>query len=117
MKITDSSPKVCKVDTLLSIKCDKRELQSILTPNNDNKNENLVFGLSNAYPNSILMVYNRWGELVYESEVPYLDNWKGESNIKQKKGNQLPSGTYYYLIDKGNGEELISGYLELVTKE
>ena len=117
LKITDSSPKVCKVDTLLSIKCDKRELQSILTPNNDNKNENLVFGLSNAYPNSKLMIYNRWGELVYESEVPYLDNWKGESNIKQKKGNQLPSGTYYYLIDKGNGEELISGYLELVTKE
>jgi gliding motility-associated-like protein len=115
--ITDSSPKVCTVDTLLSIKCDKLELQSILTPNNDNKNENLVFGLSNAYPNSKLMVYNRWGELVYESEVPYLDNWKGNSNIKQKTGNQLPSGTYYYLIDKGNGEDLISGYLELVSKE
>jgi gliding motility-associated-like protein len=115
--IIDNSPKSCSLDTNLTIQCDKRELQSILTPNNDGRNDLLMFGLTDTYPNSKVTIFSRWGMKVYESDIPYLDNWEGVSNINQKTGNLLPSGTYYYLIDKGNGEELISGYLELVTKQ
>jgi gliding motility-associated-like protein len=117
VKITDNSQKLCKLDTMLTIGCNKQELQSILTPNNDGKNDKLIFGFITSYPNSKVNIYNRWGHLVYESDIPYPDNWEGVSNINNKTGNLLPSGTYYYLIDKGNGEAIISGYLELVTKE
>jgi hypothetical protein len=27
----------------------------------------------------------------------------------------LPTGTYYYCIDKGNGDKLETGYLEIIN--
>jgi hypothetical protein len=52
---------------------------------------------------------------VYKSEKPYKDDWGGKSNEGTSIGTDiLPAGTYYYQIDKGNGDALESGYLELV---
>ena len=53
---------------------------------------------------------NRWGNKVFESEKPYKDNWDG----KNMNGEFLPTGTYFYIIDKGNGEQVISGFVEYV---
>lgn len=47
-----------------------------------------------------LRIYNRWGELVFESfedgETESVNNWDGKY---MNKGNECPSGTYYYIFD------------------
>jgi len=56
-----------------------------------------------------LLVYNRWGDLVFHTN-DYQNNWDG-SNIK---GNPLPEGTYYYLLDLGSVAAPIKGYVAIV---
>ena len=51
------------------------------------------------YPNAVVKVYNRNGQLVYEMK-DYRNDWAG---IYQRTGELLPAGSYYYRIDLGNG--------------
>ena len=51
------------------------------------------------FPNAIVKVYNRNGQLVFE-ERNYNNDWAG---IYQRTGGLLPAGSYYYRIDLGNG--------------
>ena len=48
--------------------------------------------------------------MVYESMIPYKDNWFGND----VSGNPLPTGTYYYIIEKERSQILKSGFIELV---
>lgn len=51
------------------------------------------------YPNSSLSIFNRWGEVVYESS-DYQNNWDG----KHKGNNKIvPSGTYFYILTLNDG--------------
>lgn len=60
-------------------------IPNIITPNNDNKNDQFVIeGISNK--GWTLEIYNRWGSLVYNT-----DNYKNDWN-----GGGLPSGMYFY---------------------
>ena len=65
------------------------------TPNGDGKNDKLVLkGVENFKTNS-LTIYNRWGDIVY--------NTKGYDNVNNyfdgtKDGVLLPAGTYYYVL-------------------
>ena len=77
---------------------------------NDSKNDFWVLGYYEKYPNVSVQIMNRWGNKVFESEKPYKDNWDG----KNMNGEFLPTGTYFYIIDKGNGEQVISGFVEFV---
>ena len=47
---------------------------------------------------------------------PYEDEWNGASSVQNVLVNkELPTSTYYYIIDKkGNGSDVESGYVELV---
>jgi gliding motility-associated-like protein len=48
--------------------------------------------------NAQLEVFNRWGQKVYEAEN-YQNNWDGTANSGVVLyGEQLPEGTYYYLL-------------------
>jgi gliding motility-associated-like protein len=64
-----------------------------ITPNGDGKNDTWVIDFINEYPNAVVEIYNRWGELLYRSE-DYQNDWDGTY-----KGKPLPVGTYYYVID------------------
>jgi gliding motility-associated-like protein len=58
-------------------------------------------------PNNLLMVYNRWGALVYESES-YNSEWTG-NNLS---GEKLPAGTYYYVFKSDKSlTEAYTGYV------
>ncbi|MCX7863352.1 MAG: gliding motility-associated C-terminal domain-containing protein [Bacteroidales bacterium] len=75
------------------------------SPNGDGINDFFeINGIDDTYQ---LSVFNRWGNLVYESK-PYLNNWNG----KDKGGNDLPDDTYFYMLYKGN-KLIKSGYLIL----
>lgn len=68
-----------------------------ITPNGDGMNDAFIIPEikknPELYPDNELLVYNRWGDVVYKSK-PYNNDWQGNNN----SGNELPQGTYYYLL-------------------
>ena len=60
-----------------------------------------ILELDDAYPNNQVFLYNRWGNLLFTSiKGAYNQNrWDGTY-----KGNKLPVGSYYYIIEF-NGED------------
>lgn len=73
------------------------------TPNNDGINDTWAIKNLSGYPKCNVDVYNRYGQRIYHS-VGYGSAWDGTLN-----GKQIPSGTYYYVIDLKNNKPLISG--------
>ncbi|SFH24353.1 T9SS type B sorting domain-containing protein [Pontibacter chinhatensis] len=68
------------------------------TPNGDGMNDTWVLkNLPNLYPNCQVTVYNRWGSEVFSSKG-YKRPWDGTY-----KGKRLPDGTYYTIIEFGDG--------------
>ncbi len=95
--------------------CNDAAIPQILTPNNDGSNDKWIIGYYTKYPNVSVSIFNRWGAEVFKSSIPYKDDWDGIPNVGGTVGSShLPTGTYYYVIDKGNGESVESGYIELV---
>jgi gliding motility-associated-like protein len=79
-------------DTTCTDDCPEYELPNIFTPNGDNIND-LYIPVKNKYVRSVnFVMYNRWGEVVYENTNPSL-GWDGKS--KQMK-QPVPDGTYFY---------------------
>jgi gliding motility-associated-like protein len=91
--------------------CSDSPIPQILTPGKeDGNNDKWVINYASKYKEVQVKIFNRWGGEVYSSPIPYTDDWDGKS----MSGGYLPTGTYYYVIDKGNGEPVDSGFIELV---
>jgi gliding motility-associated-like protein len=101
----------CSLDTLVRLNCESTTIPEIITPNGNGKNDTWVLELD---PEAEVKVFNRWGNMIY-SASPYLDDWDGKANEGMSLGKDyLPSGTYFYIIDKKDGKDPVSGYIELV---
>ena len=77
------------------------------TPNGDGINDTwLIINIEN-YPNSMVRVFNRWGDEVFNKRN-YLSDWDGTN-----KGKNLPeAASYYYQIDlEGNGTVNYDGWI------
>jgi len=72
---------------------------------------------SGAPEDNIVQIFNRAGTLVYEAlgydnETIYFE---GKSNKGiSPMGNNLPDGTYFFIINKRDGSKPVVGYLEVV---
>ncbi|MEW5676466.1 fibronectin type III domain-containing protein [Flavobacterium enshiense] len=67
-----------------------------ISPNNDGLNDSWdLEGLGVRKVN----IFNRYGATVYEHGSGYTNQWYGQS----KGGDELPDGTYYYVIEAGDG--------------
>ncbi|KLT66058.1 T9SS C-terminal target domain-containing protein [Pedobacter sp. BMA] len=62
------------------------------SPNGDGINDELNVGITNLKKYQV-QIYNRMGSQVFSADSIF-DNWKGDY-----KGNPLPVGVYYYLIN------------------
>ena len=81
---------------------------SIITPNNDGINDAFVIPcLANVdrFPSSVISIFNQWGDEVFHDQ-PYQNDWKGTFD-----GEDLPAGTYFYIVDLADGNKPMSGYL------
>jgi gliding motility-associated-like protein len=78
----------------------------IITPNGDGINDFWIVYNVDYFENNRVEIYNRWGNLVYQKS-PYDNTWEGTNN----KGAMLSDGTYYYILDLGNGSPTRSGYI------
>ncbi|GEC79885.1 gliding motility-associated C-terminal domain-containing protein [Flavobacterium aquatile] len=80
-----------------------------VSPNADGNNDSFdLSGFSNVEK---VKIFNRYGMVVYELDN-YVDQWKGQD----KKGNLLPSATYYYLVNFA-GSEAKTGWVYLLREE
>lgn len=84
------------------------------SPNGDGVNDYFKIDCINQYPNNTLQVYNRWGNIVFETRS-YKNDWDGTPNGRAivQKEDQLPVGTYYYILDLGDGSEPRTDWLYL----
>ena len=82
------------------------------SPNGDGINETFFIGCIENFPNNTLEIYNRWGNIVYRTNN-YQNDWEGESNGRAvlSVDKQLPEGTYYYILDLGDGSTPIANWL------
>ena len=82
------------------------------SPNGDGVNETFVIDCISRYPNNTLKIYNRWGNLVYEA-YGYHNEFEGISNGRAtiQKEELLPAGTYFYVLDLGDGSDPINDWL------
>ncbi len=83
-------------------------IYNAFTPNNDGKNDVWNIKYIEFYPDCEVSVYDQWGVKVFES-VGYTSPWDGKYN-----GKELPSGTYYYVIDLKNDKKVYNGSLTII---
>ena len=91
---------------------------NIFTPNSDGINDFFAPINLDDYPNPSVLIYNRWGKLVYVNE-DYQNDWTG---LHYESGDKLKEGIYYYIIDPESekynyNSTLISGYVHLIRNE
>jgi gliding motility-associated-like protein len=78
------------------------------SPNGDGINDNFRVRNLDMFQNNSLQVFNRWGMLVFERQ-PYDSDFLGVSD----NGTALPDGTYFYILEVGNGQAPFSGPLTI----
>jgi gliding motility-associated-like protein len=83
------------------------------SPNGDGINDVFVIRGINRYRGNKLVVFNRWGNQVHAAS-PYENQWNGSTTQNmQMGGNELPVGTYFYVLDLGDGSKPFKGYIYL----
>jgi len=89
-----------------------------LSPNSDSYNDDFVIKNLEYFPENELIIFNRWGDIVYEAS-PYLNDWHGQvTGGMVLAGEEVVNGTYFYILklDPNNESELYKGSLELRRK-
>ncbi|MGL2967567.1 choice-of-anchor L domain-containing protein [Flavobacterium sp. XGLA_31] len=85
------------------------EIQKGISANNDGDND--FFDLT-GYNVKELTIYNRFGMKVY-SRANYSNQWIGQSDA----GDELPDGTYYYVIDLNDNQSAKTGWIYINRKQ
>lgn len=78
-------------------------IATAVTPNGDGFNDEWVIGGLEYFPNSMVQVYNRWGQLLFESRG-YSTRWDATWN-----GRRVPIADYYFVITYDENREPITG--------
>ncbi|QHL87503.1 T9SS type B sorting domain-containing protein [Nibribacter ruber] len=85
------------------------EIPTGFTPNGDGINDVWVLkNVSTYFPGCSVTVYNRWGSPVFESRG-YAKPWDGTH-----MGKPVPAGTYYTVVELGNGQPAIRKSLTII---
>jgi gliding motility-associated-like protein len=83
---------------------------NVFSPNGDGIND--FFDIKNAdrFPEIVVEVYSRWGDMLFQSKG-YTDDkrWDGRT-----RGADAPLGTYYYIIVPYSGYKPITGNVTII---
>jgi gliding motility-associated-like protein len=91
--------------------CDEGDLEipKGFSPNGDGQNDSFIISGLHKYPNNSIEIYNRWGNMVYESKN-YQNFWDGVASGKNKR---LPAGAYFYVLSISSGNQIVKGWVYL----
>jgi gliding motility-associated-like protein len=82
-------------------------IPNAFTPNDDGVNDTWIIENIEMFPDAVVKVFNRWGQLLWEAN-PSIE-WDGLYN-----GKKLPTGTYIYVIELFSGEAPRTGNITIV---
>jgi len=91
----------------IRVPCLDLEVKTGFSPNGDGINDVFYIQGLQVYPENELKVFNRWGNLVF-SQRGYKNLWSGDWN-----NEELPDGTYFYILTLEEGTEPMKGYLQI----
>lgn len=110
--LTVTSKGGCTASDSILIKVNKTPqliyIPNAFSPNGDGINDTWIIKYLNTYPSCHVQVFNRYGQVVFESNG-YANPWNG-----RYRNQPLPLGTYYYLITPGKGKKPLSGSISIV---
>ena len=107
----------CRDSILLTIThdgydtCGTLEYNELVTANGDGLNDRLVFTGLHKHLSNKLVIFNRWGAKVF-SQDGYQNYWKGRTEINDG-GDELPEGTYFFVLKADNETIIRKGFVEL----
>jgi gliding motility-associated-like protein len=80
-----------------------------ISPNGDGINDTWIIDNIDLFDDATVEVYNRWGQILFQSAPGYPVPWDGRF-----KGKDLPVGTYYYVIYSDNFEDPFTGPITII---
>jgi gliding motility-associated-like protein/uncharacterized repeat protein (TIGR01451 family) len=81
--------------------------------NGDGINDLFVIRGIYGFPKNTFEIFNRWGDKVFEAN-PYQNTWDGKATKGIRiGGDDLPVGTYFYVLDLGDGSPIYKGTIYL----
>jgi gliding motility-associated-like protein len=83
-------------------------IPNTFSPNGDGQHDTWVIKYLDTYPDCTVEIYNRYGQIVFQS-TGYSKPWDGTF-----KGQQLPVGTYYYIINPKHGRQVMTGFVDII---
>jgi len=95
----------------VNVLCEELTVFNGFSPNGDDVNETFTILGIDRFPNARVYVYNRWGNQVYFKDGGYL-NISGVAFDGTWEGQELPDGTYFYMIDTNDGENF-TGFVQI----
>ena len=107
----------CEGTASLVVEVDLGTVPNAITPNGDGKNDffkiPIIEQQPDAFPNSELTIFNRWGDIIFQT-APYNNDWNGQNNT----GTSIPQGTYYYVLRLDTREgEIIKGDVTILRRK
>jgi gliding motility-associated-like protein len=108
LEVTDSVG--CSSTALVEVKTinvDCIEIPTAISPNADGVNDVWIIKGLELYPEALIEIYNKWGNLLY-SNNSYQNDWDGKY-----QGTDLPAAVYYFII-KLDEETVHTGSLTII---
>ena len=83
------------------------------SPNDDGVNDVLEIKGIQHFPNNTVEIFNRWGHKLFKQHA-YNNDWDGSTQTSLNFGDGLlPEGTYFVIVDLGDGSPPLKSYLYL----
>ena len=95
-------------DTLFVVSLAMPKPPNTFTPNGDGINDTWEIKYLDQYEGCVMEIYSATGQLLFRN-TGYTEPWNGTY-----KGQAVPSGTYYFVIDPKNGRKKIAGYVTIL---
>ncbi|MFN8276889.1 MAG: gliding motility-associated C-terminal domain-containing protein [Chitinophagales bacterium] len=93
-------------------KFEKLEVPTLITPNGDGLNDHLYAPGIESYPDNVMEIYDRFGELIF-MQKGYVDEFAGIANQGMiQSGRRLETDTYFYVL-RLSSDKVQKGYFEL----
>ena len=95
-------------DTVRIIVLNEIKIPNAFSPNGDGPHDLWEIPELTKYPDASVIVFNRYGQKVFESKHGYTSPWDGKYN-----GTKVPVGVYYFVIKRNESLPVLSGPLSV----
>lgn len=86
-------------------------IHNIITPDGNGKNDTWKITNIETFESADIYIYDRWGSEVLKV-IGYQNDWAGVNGT-----DQLPDGTYYYLIEFSDSDKVYKGSLTVLRNK